>query len=103
MSVEDITKDSGVAKGTFYHYFECKEEVVACLLYTSIIVVIFPADHLLSTNIVQMLSCTFYPAADAYEKLMMALHQVITVLLTVAASAHNEAQLLHIQEIDVQH
>ena len=29
VSVEDITKDSGVAKGTFYHYFECKEEVVA--------------------------------------------------------------------------
>lgn len=24
VSVEDITKDSGVAKGTFYHYFECK-------------------------------------------------------------------------------
>ena len=34
---------------------------------------------------------------------MMALHQVINVLLTVEASAHNEAQLLHIQEIDVQH
>lgn len=28
VSVEDITKDSGVAKGTFYHYFECKEDVV---------------------------------------------------------------------------
>lgn len=28
VSVEDITKDSGMAKGTFYHYFECKEDVV---------------------------------------------------------------------------
>ncbi len=28
VSVEDITKDSGVAKGTFYHYFECKEDVI---------------------------------------------------------------------------
>ncbi len=36
MSVEDITKDSGVAKGTFYHYFECKEEVVAELSFQSI-------------------------------------------------------------------
>ena len=33
VSVEDITKDSGVAKGTFYHYFECKEEVVAALSF----------------------------------------------------------------------
>ena len=24
VSVEDITKDSGVAKGTFYHYFKYK-------------------------------------------------------------------------------
>lgn len=29
VSVEDITRDSGVAKGTFYHYFKCKEDVVA--------------------------------------------------------------------------
>ncbi len=29
ISVEDITKDSGVAKGTFYHYFACKEDVVS--------------------------------------------------------------------------
>ena len=28
VSVEDITKDSGVAKGTFYHYFASKEEAV---------------------------------------------------------------------------
>ena len=31
VSVEDITKDSGVAKGTFYHYFKCKEDVVKSL------------------------------------------------------------------------
>lgn len=36
VSVEDITKDSGVAKGTFYHYFECKEKVVAELSFQSI-------------------------------------------------------------------
>lgn len=36
VSVEDITKDSGVAKGTFYYYFECKEEVVAELSFQSI-------------------------------------------------------------------
>lgn len=36
VSVEDITKDSGVAKGTFYHYFEWKEEVVAELSFHSI-------------------------------------------------------------------
>lgn len=29
ISVEDITRDSGVAKGTFYHYFACKEDVVS--------------------------------------------------------------------------
>lgn len=28
VSVEEITKDAGVAKGTFYHYFVCKEDVV---------------------------------------------------------------------------
>lgn len=28
VSVEDITKDSGVAKGTFYHYFKTKDEIV---------------------------------------------------------------------------
>ena len=28
VSVEDITRDSQVAKGTFYHYFKSKEEVV---------------------------------------------------------------------------
>lgn len=33
VSVEDITKDSGVAKGTFYHYFKCKEDVVAELSF----------------------------------------------------------------------
>ena len=31
VSVEDITKDSQVAKGTFYHYFKCKEDVVLAL------------------------------------------------------------------------
>lgn len=35
VSVEDITKDSGVAKGTFYHYFKCKEDVVAELSFQS--------------------------------------------------------------------
>ena len=28
VSVEEITKDAGVAKGTFYHYFVCKEDVI---------------------------------------------------------------------------
>lgn len=28
VSVEEITKDAGVAKGTFYHYLVCKEDVV---------------------------------------------------------------------------
>lgn len=31
------------------------------------------------------------------------LHEVINILLTVETSAHNEAQFLHIQEINVQH
>ncbi len=35
VSVEDITKDSQVAKGTFYHYFKCKEDVVRDLSYES--------------------------------------------------------------------
>lgn len=35
VSVEDITRDSGVAKGTFYHYFKCKEDVVAELSFQS--------------------------------------------------------------------
>lgn len=35
VSVEDITKDSQVAKGTFYHYFKCKEDVVLALSYES--------------------------------------------------------------------
>ena len=35
ISVEDITKDSGVAKGTFYHYFACKEDVVRELSNTA--------------------------------------------------------------------
>lgn len=30
------------------------------------------------------------------------LHEVINILLTVETSAHNEAQFLHIQEINVQ-
>ena len=32
VSVEDITKDSGVAKGTFYHYFASKEDMLGELL-----------------------------------------------------------------------
>ncbi len=28
VSVEEITRHAGVAKGTFYHYFQCKEDVV---------------------------------------------------------------------------
>mgnify|MGYP005906269299 CR=1 FL=1 len=35
VAVEDITNDSGVAKGTFYHYFKCKEDVVAELSFQS--------------------------------------------------------------------
>lgn len=35
VSVEDITKNSGVAKGTFYHHFKCKEDVVAELSFIS--------------------------------------------------------------------
>lgn len=35
VSVEDITRDSGVAKGTFYHYFKCKEDVVGELSFQS--------------------------------------------------------------------
>lgn len=31
VSVEDITKHAGVAKGTFYHYFDTKEAVVVAL------------------------------------------------------------------------
>lgn len=31
VSVEDITKNAGVAKGTFYHYFETKESIVEAL------------------------------------------------------------------------
>lgn len=35
VSVEDITRDSQVAKGTFYHYFKSKEEVVLELSHAS--------------------------------------------------------------------
>ncbi|MFC6322519.1 TetR/AcrR family transcriptional regulator [Companilactobacillus baiquanensis] len=31
LSVEDITKASGVAKGTFYHYFKKKEDIILLL------------------------------------------------------------------------
>ncbi|MDY6083750.1 MAG: helix-turn-helix domain-containing protein [Dialister sp.] len=31
VSVEDITREAGVAKGTFYHYFTTKEELVKVL------------------------------------------------------------------------
>ena len=34
---------------------------------------------------------------------MVMLHEIINILLTVETSAHNEAQFLHIQEINVQH
>lgn len=34
-SVEDITKKAGVAKGTFYHYFTMKEDVVHDLCFAS--------------------------------------------------------------------
>lgn len=33
ISVEDITRESGVAKGTFYHYFHSKNELVFELSY----------------------------------------------------------------------
>ena len=35
VSVEDITKESGVAKGTFYHYFKTKEDVIGELSFRS--------------------------------------------------------------------
>lgn len=45
----------------------------------------------------------FQSASNTYEELMVMLHQVINILLTVETSIHNEAQFLHIQEINVQH
>jgi len=35
VSVEEITKHCGVAKGTFYHYFECKEDVIGEISFKS--------------------------------------------------------------------
>lgn len=35
VSVEDITRESGVAKGTFYHYFKTKEDVIGELSFRS--------------------------------------------------------------------
>jgi len=36
VSVEEITKHCGVAKGTFYHYFECKEDVISQISFQSL-------------------------------------------------------------------
>lgn len=35
VSVEDITKASGTAKGTFYHYFQTKDEIVMEIIHQS--------------------------------------------------------------------
>ncbi len=37
VSVEDITRKAGVAKGTFYHYFEAKENVVQELTFSKLL------------------------------------------------------------------
>lgn len=49
VSVEDITRDSGVAKGTFYHYFKCKEDVIMELSFQSSRVIINQSIHLEGT------------------------------------------------------
>lgn len=51
VSVEDITKDSGVAKGTFYHYFQCKEDVIMELAFQSSRVIIEKSVHLEGTAV----------------------------------------------------
>lgn len=33
VSVEDITSGAGVAKGTFYHYFKSKEDLIRIWLF----------------------------------------------------------------------
>lgn len=68
-----------------------------------IIVVIFPADQLFSTDLINMLSGNFQSASNTYEELMVMLHQVINVLFAIETSVYNKAQLLHIQEINVHH
>ena len=36
VSVEDITSGAGVGKGTFYHYFKCKEDLIRDLAFSKI-------------------------------------------------------------------
>lgn len=36
VSVEDITSGAGVAKGTFYHYFKSKEDLIRDLAFSQI-------------------------------------------------------------------
>lgn len=55
VSVQDITEHAGVAKGTFYHYFNVKEDVVRDLCFASYDEVFKKALHM-DTNIVDRMS-----------------------------------------------
>lgn len=49
VSVDDITKHAGVAKGTFYHYFDTKEAVVVALARESMEDLVDRAIHMEGT------------------------------------------------------
>ena len=66
-TIEDIVDDSGTSKGSFYHYFKGKDDLLGTLS------MLFDAKY-------EELKSIMDPASDAVEKLIFLNHQLFTMI-----------------------
>ena len=66
-TIEDIVEDSGTSKGSFYHYFKGKDDLLGTLS------MLFDAKY-------EKLKRVMDPAADAIEKLIFLNHELFTMI-----------------------
>ena len=66
-TIEDIVDDSGTSKGSFYHYFKGKDDLLGTLS------MLFDAKY-------EELKSVMDPASDAVEKLIFLNHELFTMI-----------------------
>ena len=66
-TIEDIVDDSGTSKGSFYHYFKGKDDLLGTLS------MLFDAKY-------EELKTVMDPASDAVEKLIFLNHELFTMI-----------------------
>ena len=66
-TIEDIVDDSGTSKGSFYHYFKGKDDLLGTLS------MLFDAKY-------EELKSVMDPSSDAVEKLIFLNHELFTMI-----------------------